>query len=554
MKTPVVISSLTLTCLILFRCAAPMAVPPSSPAPVRTKPVKTQKPMPVLRVGLMKGISSIEFSADNGFEIISDEAGFRTRGSADTRWRVEVLESTPGVSAFRLLLDTVTDRKDALERAEQFKRAGYDVEVVPAAAAPQAQYIGLKHSMDYRIYSRRWFSSWDEAREYQKLTWYGSDTHIIRSIMTTAKGKIRLTHLGTGQFRDSIRPLTVQGANFTLYEVSVGSGFHWEHEETRIYPEKIEFTLDMEGRLTVVNKLPLETYLKGVVPSEMPAGFPMEALKAQAVAARGKALANYGIVHASDPFDVCADVHCQVYSGLTKRDPRTDEAVYRTTGIFMMKDDALCDAIFGAVCGGHTEDVEKAWSGEAVPYLRGRLDGSAWLKRYGSLQDEKNLRRWIDDSPNAFCNTQAEKVPDALQYTVKYFRWEVRLDQEELQRNLETRNGVSLGQIIDLVPLSRGLSGRIVQLEIIGTQGSTVIKGELNIRKALSPTTLWSACFYVEKSGWNRVPDAFVLKGAGFGHGVGMCQTGAAMMALKGRKYQHILKHYYKGIKLTKLY
>jgi SpoIID/LytB domain protein len=438
--------------------------------------------------------------------------------------------------------------------ADRYQRAGYAVEVAAVGTAPHLRIQGLNNNREYRIYHKQAFETWDDARAYQKAVWPVSDTHIIRAKIREAKGRIRLTHMSTGETYESTRPIIAKGADITLYDVPVGTGFHWAHDENRTYPEEIEFTLDLDGRLAVVNTVPLETYLKGVVPSEMAEGFPIEALKAQAVAARCKALANWGIVHASDPYDVCADVHCQVYSGLSKRCKKTDYAVDKTAGIFMMKGDQICDAIFGAVCGGHTEDVENAWGGEAVDYLRGRVDGSPWLKRYGSLQKETNLRRWIDESPDAFCNTQKGEAPDGLQYTVKYYRWQVSLNQIDLQRALEKRTGLDLGEITDLLSLLRGVSGRIIRLKVIGTLGETIIDGELNIRKALSETTLWSSCFYIEKSGWGLAPDAFILKGAGFGHGVGMCQTGAAIMALKGRRYNHILKHYYHGVRIRKLY
>ncbi|MBN2105361.1 SpoIID/LytB domain-containing protein [bacterium] len=502
----------------------------------------------------MKNLSSVEFSADGRFIITNSSNALALRASAESRWRVEVLESIPGKSAFRLMLAVFNDRSAARQKASQYQRSGYSVEVAAVGTAPYTQIAGLNNNREYRIYIKRWFETWDEAREYQKAVWPDSDTHIIRAKISEARGRICLTHCSTGETYESTQPIIIKGTDVILYDVPVGSGFHWEHHENRTYPEKIEFTLDLEGRLAVVNEVPLETYLKGVVPSEMSEGFPVEALKAQAVAARCKALANWGIVHASDPFDVCADVHCQVYSGLSKRCRKTDYAVDKTAGLFMMKGDQICDAVFGAVCGGHTEDVENAWGGEALDYLRGRVDGSPWLKRYGSLQEENNLKKWIDDSPDAFCNTQRDIVPDGLQYTVKYYRWELSLSQIELQQALEKRTGLNFGEIIHLIPLLRGVSGRIIRLKVIGTRGETIIDGELNIRKALSETTLWSSCFYVEKSGWGQTPDAFILRGAGFGHGVGMCQTGAAIMALTGRKFHHILKHYYKGVRITKLY
>jgi stage II sporulation protein D len=539
-----------ITVVLILHCAPTVVVSP--PPPIQEYPRMTPVPKsPLIRVGLMKGISVLEYSANSSFEMVPKSGGRAIPCRSGDRWRAELLQSKPGKSAFRLLLFRSPDRSDALMQADRFRRAGYTVHQEVSDPSPLIRGAG---SREYRVFLQEWFETWDEARTVQKARWPDSDTHIVRNIQSPGNGRFRLTNTRTGEIQESEQPVILQGADITLHDVPVGVGFHWETHETRTYPGKIELTFDIDGQLAVVNIVSLENYLKGVVPSEMSEGFPLEALKAQAVAARGKVMGNWGIGHVSDPFDVCADVHCQVYSGLSKRSPKTDYAVDKTSGLFIMQGDKICDAIFGAVCGGHTEDVEKAWGGEQVDYLRGRIDGSPWLNRYGSLQNEDNVKRWIDDSPDAFCNTRRIKVPDCLQYTVKYFRWETRLSQTALQQSIEAYTKEQVGQIRELNPLARGVSGRIIQLEVAGTRKTIIIKGELNIRKALSATTLWSACFYVKKEGWASPPEYFILKGAGFGHGVGMCQTGAAMMALRGRKFHHILKHYYKGVRISKLY
>jgi stage II sporulation protein D len=540
---------ISLLLLIAFSCGPPPAV--ISP-PERIPPLK-EKPAVSIRVGLLKNIDSVEFSADAGFIITNQEETFKSPERADERWCAKVIESAPGQSAYRLILAVAQERSAARRKADAFSRAGYPTEISPVGLNPRFTIQGLNNQREYRIYLKRIFSTWDEARAYQKELWPGKDTRIVHTIVSQSSGRIRLIHLGTGKNYESTSALILTGADIRFYEVPVGTGFHWEHSENRTYAGKIEFTLDLNGKLAVVNELPLEKYVEGVLPSEMASGFPMEALKAQAVAARSKAMANWGIVHSADPFDVCADVHCQVYSGISMESPQTKAAVRATAGMFMMKNDRICDAVFGACCGGHTESFENAWAGEPVDYLRSHIDGPSWLRRFGSLEEEENVKNWIDSSPNAYCNTQDISVPDALKYTQKYYRWQAELSQNELRQSLEKYLQRSLGEITDLIPLKRGLSGRIIRLKVIGTAGTAYIDQELNIRKALSQTTLWSACFYCEETGWG-VPEKFIFKGAGFGHGVGMCQTGAAMMAIKGSKFNLILKHYYVGIKIKKLY
>jgi SpoIID/LytB domain protein len=341
----------------------------------------------------------------------------------------------------------------------------------------------------------------------------------------------------------------------TFFDVPVGNGFHWERKEERTYPEKIRFELDNDGKLAVVNALTVEAYLLGVVPSEMSGKFPIEALKAQAVAARSELLSKLGTVHQSDPFDVCASVHCQVYSGLNKRTHRSDRAVKATAGCVLYHHGEICEAVYSAVCGGHGESAERLWGGQATPYLQGRYDGPSRFNRATALDSEMNIQSWIDDHPRVYCNTLHKHCPEAMEYTQKYFRWEVRYTQEELQSILRKKTGKEPGFVLDILPVKRGVSGRITQLRIIGTLDTIEVRGELTIRKTLSDNTLWSSCFYVEKRGPDGLPPTgFLIKGAGWGHGVGMCQTGAATMALTGKKYYEILSHYYQGAQVRRIY
>ncbi len=334
----------------------------------------------------------------------------------------------------------------------------------------------------------------------------------------------------------------------------MGAGYHWGQKEDRTYPETVGFQLDAEGKLAAVNVVSVETYLEGVVPSEMHPNFADEALKAQAVAARSKTMATLGLLHTADPFDFCADVHCQVYSGLSRISPSTNRAVKKTAGLVLWENGRVADAVYSSVCGGHTEDADKAWQMAPKNHLQGVVDGPKALKRYKPLDDETNARQWILDSPPANCNMLREDAPDAVDYTRKYFRWELTLPQAELRAQIEMRIGRSIGSIRELLPLSRGDSGRITRLKIMGSEGEQVVEGELAIRKALASSTLWSSCFFVEKKdGASEAPD-FILKGAGWGHGIGMCQTGAEGLALKGKNFDNILKHYFQKAQIKRVY
>jgi len=445
------------------------------------------------------------------------------------------------------------------ERARAYVRdiekQGFTVSVKTIGRQLRINGTLINDNRKYRVYLQKVFETEENARRYQASIENRISTFIVSHKKREARGTIVLKNLSVGNVFESTKPILVRGSSLTVHNIPVGVGYHWEGKEDRTFPGIMAFQVDGEGRLAVINILSIEDYLKGVVPSEMPKGFHREALKAQAVAARGEVLSKLGIVHRSDPFDVCADVHCQVYSGLSKRASSTDRAVRETRGLVLWKDGEICNAVYSSVCGGHGEDADIVWGGEPESYLKGNYDGPGRLKRYGDLSQEKRVRRWIDDRPAAFCNTTRGNAPSALDYTKKYFRWEVRYTQDELQEIIRRKTGRNIGPILDIVPLARGRSGRIVKLDIIGQDGDIRVQRELEIRKALSLNTLWSACFYVKKRGRaSAAPDEFILKGAGWGHGVGMCQTGAAMMGLRGYRFDQILKHYYKDVKTRKLY
>lgn len=536
--------SILVFCAILLMLSGCAVRPPEFPV----------RESPLIRVGLLDGAETVDFTASEDFTITDPEGRRLYSGRRGDRWRAEVVQSIPGQAVYRLVACTVQDKGAARGKARDVERAGFRTEIRPVGRSLMAGERVVAANRLYRVYLKEAFETREQAEWFRDRIWDVQHTTVVRLKVKSALGMIRLTHVETGRSIQSMEALGVRGAPVTLLNVPVGRGFHWEHLEDRSYPEAIRFELGLDGQLTVINVIPLETYVQGVVPSEMPEGFPMEALKAQAVAARGKALGGWGVTHQADPYDVCATVHCQVYSGLSRRNSKTDDAATATAGLVMWSDGRICDSIFGAVCGGHTEDVDKAWGGGACSYLVGNFDGPDRLKRYGPLSVEQNAKQWIETSPPAYCNSVLRNVPEAMEYTKKYFRWSVELTQDALRKALSERS-IDVGEVLDLIPEERGVSGRIIRLGIVGAEGRTHINGELNIRRALSETTLWSSCFTVSRiMNPDSIPRAFVLKGAGWGHGVGMCQTGAAVMAMSGRSFRDILTHYYRGIEIKRLY
>ena len=316
-------------------------------------------------------------------------------------------------------------------------------------------------------------------------------------------------------------------------------GQHWDRSKDRCYRGEIQICFSSKRKLSVVNVIDLEEYLRGVVSSEMSHTYPFESLKAQAVAARTKALANLGR-HSSDGFDLCNCEHCQVYGGASSEFDSTNRAVEETRGQVLTFQGELANAVYHAVCGGHTENNDDAWSGRPIPYLRGVPDFDADDDcPIGLPLQGKNLERYLRKAPLVNCLQPQFCALDR-------FRWVKVFSRQELEKLI-----TSVGSIKEIKPLARGVSGRIKKLQIKGSKGTVTLGPELRIRRALGG--LKSSAFVVDTHvGSDGLPATFILWGAGWGHGVGMCQVGATGLAARGRSYQEILKYYYRGCQIQK--
>lgn len=373
---------------------------------------------------------------------------------------------------------------------------------------------------------------------------------------------------------------------FELKDVTIGVNFHWERKENQKFRGALSLIVEND-RVTAINVLSVEEYLLSVISSEMSATASLELLKAHAVISRSWLLAqieknkniikentHYCACHQDENelvkwydredhvnFDVCADDHCQRYQGITRASTQTvREAIKATWGQVLTYDGKLCDARFSKCCGGVYEEFENCWEPVHYPYLVARRDSEHPLD-FPDLTVEENAKEWILSSPQAFCNTtDAEILSQVLnnydQETADFYRWKVEYSQEELSVLIKNRSGIDYGEILDLVPVERGKSGRLVRMKIVGTKKQLTIGKELEIRRTLSPSHLYSSAFIVDKQDVNAagVPQKFVLTGAGWGHGVGLCQIGAAVMGAKGYNYKEILLHYFIDANISTLY
>lgn len=390
----------------------------------------------------------------------------------------------------------------------------------------------------------------------------------------------------------SFTPQQDTSSFFELQDVTIGINFHWERKEVQRFKGELKIIVE-DDRLTAINIIPIEDYLTSVISSEMSATASLELLKAHAVISRSWLLnklkvangklkvimhpdntANFELStlpsqlikwydhEAHKNFDVCADDHCQRYQGITRAStPQAIEAVFATRGEVLMYEEEICDARFSKCCGGAFEEFQNCWENVKHPYLIGQRD-SKTETRLPDLTKEAEADKWIRTSPAAFCNTHNKQVLSQVlnnydQETTDFYRWRVCYSQQELSELIHKRSGIEFGKIIDLIPVERGTSGRLVRLKIVGTLRTLIIGKELEIRRTLSSSHLYSSAFVVDKEykeDEKEIPSRFILTGSGWGHGVGLCQIGAAVMGEQGYKYKEILSHYYPGSAIEQQY
>lgn len=365
---------------------------------------------------------------------------------------------------------------------------------------------------------------------------------------------------------------------FVLHDVVIGVGFHWQRRENQTFRGALLFIIE-DGEVRAVNRLPVEDYLESVISSEMSATSSMEFLKAHTVISRSWLYAQLarrkrveqGVLgweneeeivrwYAREDhtlFDFCADDHCQRYQGITRAvNPNVARAVRETCDIVLMYDGEVCDARFSKCCGGVTERFSACWENEDYGYLQAFRDAPG-NEPLPDLTTEEGAREWIENVPSSYCSTDDQKVLSQIlngydRETNDFYRWKVEYSQDELSALLSERSGIDFGKVIDLQPVERAASGRIVRLRVVGSKRTVTVGKELEIRRWLSKSHLYSSAFVVDTfHEGNSV--RFRLKGAGWGHGVGLCQIGAAMMGEKGCSYSQILEHYYPGALLEKI-
>ena len=507
----------------------------------------TDDGLPLVTVEIMGHQREVRLSAPGGVVIRPDGAGGGAVEVAGAeRWVVRAAATAPAViQEWTVVERTGPDDAAGITAAlERWKVRGFE---------PRAFEIGTVFGVAGEVLDTRDAlvaidpvpAPGGAARARAIATRFGVATTVHRELVRRPSGTVvaesgktlvRNPSVLWFQASDRSKPITVE-------DVPTGGGGSQLTTglETRRYWGSVYVTLDQDGSLVAVNAVPEDKLLAGLVPAEIFPDAPDAALDAQAIAARTELLQKLGRRNQTDPFLLCSTQQCQVYAGAGKEHPRTTKAVERTRGLVLLRDGGgLVDARYSAACGGHGENNDAIWGGDPDPSLRGRPDGEGGM----SPIDDKNIDAFLAQNPKKlWCGR--------TRLSEGRFRWTARLTAEDLSARVAAQYP-KLGRVIALEPVSRGVSGRIQKLRIRGRGGTVVAEGDLYIRRLLGG--LKSTLFKITVEGPAFAPTAFVLSGAGFGHGVGMCQVGAIGMAEAGRTHAYILSHYYPGTHLHRLY
>ena len=496
---------------------------------------------PLVSIGLMDAQTSVTFSADGLIISPSGPEGPRMQVDGKREWTATLSRARAATFQWRVVLGSAptTDFAAVRETLRQLRDQGLQVsmEEVGALFGVLGQLLDTRETV---FLLEDVFASESAAgvkgEELARLV--GHPVTVERLIQELPEGTLTLRSKDQEikvEARNAIWFEAPGGAPVQFQKVEHSRGFRWHGREDRSYQGSFYVTVDSGGKLGLGNILTAERLLEGLVPAEMYTSAPLEALKAQAVTARGELLSKIGRRHLTDPWLICAEQHCQVYKGLKAENPRTTKAVKETRGLVLFSGRGLADARYSSNCGGHSENSETAWPEVKAPELRGRVDSAGAPP--SDLSQEDNASAFIKIPGAAYCKTKGGT-----------FRWTEKISTKKLSELVN--KSFRIGPITTVKPLARGVSGRIFRLAVGGEGGEALVEGELVIRKLFGG--LKSSMFIVTPP---AAPGGdWIFEGGGFGHGVGMCQHGAMQMADGGADFKTILQHYYQQSRVEPLY
>lgn len=507
---------------------------------------------PDVRIGVLQNVRSVQFRLMGSYSIDGKEFG-----AYSGVWTASVEAACPAKLSYSLVLKKCFSMKDA----EAFIQSEPGKNLRILTVGEDYCYGSDKVTSKEFWVCEGAFDSRENA-DKQRLSYENFPyIDIVAEVAQPASGKIVLENEAGDKLSFDDQAFFQSSDNTAdrviLENVLVGISFHWEHFENQRYRRNLDLIIDNKGLLTAVNELPLEEYLFSVNSSEMKADCPMELLKAQTIAARNTLLATKDKHHHEDAFDICQDDHCQCYRGSSREREASIQAVVETFGQVLSHNGQVCDCRYSKICGGYMEDFDSVWYDDPRDYMVAGLDidkdRQQEVNQTYPANTEDKARAFLENPGDVFCNTLSRKIPKTIEYAKEYFRWTFEYEANELSDLIKKRVGKFAGTVQEMIPLKRGRSGRIELLKVICSDGEFFLGKELEIRFALHEKCLYSSFFVVdafEKDGKSW----FKITGGGWGHGVGMCQIGATVMAAEGYDYDQILYHYFKETKLDELY
>ncbi len=516
---------------------------------------------PAVNICIFKNQQYVDLKYDTHLFDVYDLRGNKVLENIEENrtWRIKIKQANPAKYQYYLILresvnlDTIKQLFSSYQKHENnlsIVGVGGDVYLYDKAVTSNKKYVILAGP----------FVDERDARHHSKR--YRSLTHcrIHRQLVKPGSGVIEIFDSEfecSAEVKNGVKLIPKDYTSyFELQHFEVFNSIESKlHHENLFYRGALIVKIDEFKKLTGVNEIPVESYLKGVLCSEIGERVSLEYAKSMAIVGRSEIFARLGQKHFDEDFDFCNDGHCLRYFGEKCNDPVIEKAVTETDGMVLGKDNKICNAYFTYSCGGHTENASGVWLGVDFKFSKGKYDGSDSHNTQLDLTQEKNVREWILNRPNVYCKLISKEQPQSLKVGADSFRWEIFYTRNELENILRDKTGEEAGIIYEIIPLKRGVSGRIREIEILGSLKNVRISGELNIRSAFSKGLLNSSCFYIEPEvDGDGVPISFLFIGAGKGHGVGLCKVGAAMMAKDGKKVDDILTHYFENSQINKIY
>jgi len=515
---------------------------------------------PVFRIGLFENQEFVDFRVMGRFSLMDgDDNELVRKIDSDLKWRIKIKESRPGKERFFLVLfesftkEKVEDKLEAAKKIDEsatIKVLGGDIYLENRKVNNNAKYVITAGDYPSEMSARKAFKQFQPEFipyvEKESLKEPAGQLEVFDAEYDQSAEVANVVRIVPEDVNTKVKIFGVRSFDELLQK---------DHFADVVYNGTIEFRLDIQGHLMAISEVPLETYLQRVIYSEIGADIPLEFAKSLAIVARSEAMARINHKRLGDPYDYCNTGKTLRYFGEEFEDETIAKAVKLTEGQVIFAEGYVRDTPFHLICGGHTEDAFSSGGNGDDTVFAGKYDWHTVPRDFTSLQDEAMVKKWIHSRPETWCNLKGRTLSDSLERVKKHFRWEVDYSRRELEDIIRKKTGEDIGILFEIMPIVRGNSGRLKEIELIGSLKNYKIRGEFNIREALAHDYLPSSCFLVERElDETGTPISFIFVGAGHGHGVGMCKTGAAVMATENHTCQQILDHYFESSDIKSIY